>query len=201
MEHDENASDSGPSRREILRRSALVGGTVVWMAPAVQTLAAPAFAGVGSEAPGNGDFESSYSEILVLVECNNVLYRVKFEPNNAGSVGNLPAAECGSTFNFGGCKSDDFFRNDVGVSAGCSSVSAVINADGSVVVSAGAGCTINAYATHKGKCCTYNRAAGTAASQNAIAPGLYNASGAYTGVTVGAASSSATFSANPPNDC
>ena len=36
--------EGGLSRRDMLRRSALVGGTVVWMAPAVQTLASPAFA-------------------------------------------------------------------------------------------------------------------------------------------------------------
>jgi hypothetical protein len=41
----------GLSRRDVLRRSALVGGTMVWMAPAVQTLATPAFA-AGSPVPG-----------------------------------------------------------------------------------------------------------------------------------------------------
>lgn len=39
---------AAPSRRDVLRRSALVGGSVVWMAPAVQTLATPAFALGGS---------------------------------------------------------------------------------------------------------------------------------------------------------
>lgn len=40
----------GLSRRTLLRRSAVVGGTLVWAAPAVQTLAKPAFAATGSAA-------------------------------------------------------------------------------------------------------------------------------------------------------
>jgi hypothetical protein len=35
---------AGTSRRDFLRRSAIVGGTLVWTAPVVQTLARPAFA-------------------------------------------------------------------------------------------------------------------------------------------------------------
>jgi hypothetical protein len=49
----ETVTESGGlSRRDVLRRSALVGGTMVWMAPAVQTLATPAFAD-GSPVPGD----------------------------------------------------------------------------------------------------------------------------------------------------
>jgi hypothetical protein len=40
------------SRRDMLRRSVLVGGAMVWVAPAVQTLATPAFA-AGSPVPGD----------------------------------------------------------------------------------------------------------------------------------------------------
>ncbi len=51
---DDNTSEGtgGLSRRDMLRKSALVGGTLVWVAPAVQTLAAPAFAN-GSTTPGD----------------------------------------------------------------------------------------------------------------------------------------------------
>lgn len=44
MDNDITPEAEGLSRRDMLKRSALVGGTVVWMAPAVQTLATPAFA-------------------------------------------------------------------------------------------------------------------------------------------------------------
>ena len=39
-------NDSGISRRDLLRRAAIVGGSVVWMAPAIQTLAPRAYADV-----------------------------------------------------------------------------------------------------------------------------------------------------------
>jgi hypothetical protein len=57
MTHDsDDAIDgtTGLSRRDILRRSALVGGTLVWAAPTVQALAVPAYA--GSEPTPPGDF-------------------------------------------------------------------------------------------------------------------------------------------------
>lgn len=41
IEHDAGAR---PTRRDVLRRSALVGGALAWTVPGVQTLAAPAFA-------------------------------------------------------------------------------------------------------------------------------------------------------------
>lgn len=38
--------EDGLSRRELLRRAAIVGGAVLWIAPAIQTLAPPAYADV-----------------------------------------------------------------------------------------------------------------------------------------------------------
>lgn len=46
---EDNTEDLG--RRELLKRSALVGGALVWTVPAVQTLASPAFA-IASPAGG-----------------------------------------------------------------------------------------------------------------------------------------------------
>jgi hypothetical protein len=43
-----------PTRRDALRRGALVAGATVWAAPAVQTIAAPAFA-AGSDVEENGN--------------------------------------------------------------------------------------------------------------------------------------------------
>jgi hypothetical protein len=37
---------NGLSRREMLRRAGIVGGTLLWAAPAIQTLAPPAYADV-----------------------------------------------------------------------------------------------------------------------------------------------------------
>lgn len=44
MSDDTTAEPGGLSRRDMLRRSALVGGTIVWVTPAVQSIASPAFA-------------------------------------------------------------------------------------------------------------------------------------------------------------
>jgi hypothetical protein len=44
--------DEGPvggmNRRDLLRRGAVIGGTLAWSAPAIQAIAKPAFAGVPS---------------------------------------------------------------------------------------------------------------------------------------------------------
>lgn len=55
--------ESGISRRELLRRGAIVGGTLIWAAPAVQTLAPAAYAQVTPGPCGccycwNGDKEN-----------------------------------------------------------------------------------------------------------------------------------------------
>jgi hypothetical protein len=48
MDDEPFQANLGLSRRTLLKRSAIVGGTLVWAAPAVQTLAKPAFAATGS---------------------------------------------------------------------------------------------------------------------------------------------------------
>ena len=40
LQIDAEESGSGPSRRRLIQRSAMVGGTVVWVAPAIESLAA-----------------------------------------------------------------------------------------------------------------------------------------------------------------
>jgi hypothetical protein len=40
------------SRRDLLRRGAVVGGTVLWVAPAVQGISTPAFAEAMGQSPG-----------------------------------------------------------------------------------------------------------------------------------------------------
>jgi hypothetical protein len=44
-ERETDTEDRGITRRDALRRGAVIGGTLIWAAPAVQTLARPAFAG------------------------------------------------------------------------------------------------------------------------------------------------------------
>ena len=52
MSHDEIDGDLGISRRQLIRRGAVVGGTVLWAAPVVQSLTTPALG--QSFYPGQG---------------------------------------------------------------------------------------------------------------------------------------------------
>jgi hypothetical protein len=51
-------SELGMSRRDLLRRGAIVGGTLLWVAPAIQSMAPKAFAQVPS--PGGGGCAACY---------------------------------------------------------------------------------------------------------------------------------------------
>lgn len=46
--HDE----SGMTRRDLMRRGAVVGGTLLWVAPAIQSIGAKAYAAEGGVSPG-----------------------------------------------------------------------------------------------------------------------------------------------------
>ena len=45
--------ESGMTRRDMLRRGAIVGGTLLWVAPAIQSMAPRAFAQTDGELPGS----------------------------------------------------------------------------------------------------------------------------------------------------
>jgi len=79
MTERETPQQGGLSRRDMLKRSAVVGGALVWTTPAVQSLAGPAFA---SEATVQFD-ESSYVAMVVEDSDGNKL-RVKWENDNGG---------------------------------------------------------------------------------------------------------------------
>lgn len=44
----DNEETTGLDRRQLIKRSAVVGGALVWATPVVQSVAAPAFAATGS---------------------------------------------------------------------------------------------------------------------------------------------------------
>jgi hypothetical protein len=45
--------ESGMTRRDLMRRGAVVGGTLLWVAPAIQSFGAKAYAQVQGPSPGN----------------------------------------------------------------------------------------------------------------------------------------------------
>jgi len=64
MDDDEKRLDlndeSGMTRRDMLRRGAIVGGTLLWVAPAIQSMAPRAFAQTDGELPGSARCAACY---------------------------------------------------------------------------------------------------------------------------------------------
>lgn len=71
------AGEHGLTRRDLLRKGAVLGGALAWSIPTIQTLGmAPAFAAATS-------FAISY--IAVVVKCGDDYFRGKYEVNEDGS--------------------------------------------------------------------------------------------------------------------
>ncbi len=101
---DENTPTTEPgglNRRDMLRRSALVGGALIWTAPAVQTLAAPAFA-AGSTTPGDqcDGHSGSISYVVALIKCGNSYYLVKYSATGEGAMACGDSVSVSSDDNF-----------------------------------------------------------------------------------------------------
>lgn len=81
----------GITRRDLLRRGAVLGGAVVWSTPVVQTLGmGRAFAQTASP---TGDKDVSYA--VISWECDGAVKKVKWEPGVGFSTqGALP--DCGN---------------------------------------------------------------------------------------------------------
>lgn len=80
----------GISRRTLLRRGAVVGGSLIWTVPVVHTLAAPS-AAAGTPLDG-------ISFVAVVLNCDGVHYRMKWEVD----AGVLVGPDTGSGFNIPG---------------------------------------------------------------------------------------------------
>ena len=129
----ENSTD-GVSRRSMLKKSALVGGTMVWAAPVVQSITSPAFA---QGTPEDGDTQD-ISFVAILLDCSGDLYRVKFNNETEGLV-----TECGRDFSVAQCN-ETLMEGSTDVEDSCpSGVSAVMDGR-NLVVSLGT-CTIVDY--------------------------------------------------------
>lgn len=128
----------GISRRTLLRRGAVVGGAMVWTAPVVHTLAGPA-SGVGTAIDG-------ISFVAILVQCNGVLYRMKWEVDDTSL-----SLETGRKF--GIPDGDDLERNNPNVADGpAPGTSAFLNANGSITVVLGPGCVLDDFVVKRGQC-------------------------------------------------
>lgn len=76
----------GPGRRTVLKRTALIGGAMVWTTPIVQSIAAPALA-LGGSPGGGGNGEPSY--VILFIQCGtspSTYFQVKFERNDSNGT-------------------------------------------------------------------------------------------------------------------
>ena len=85
MTERETPQQGGLSRRDMLKRSAVVGGALVWTTPAVQSLAGPAFASEATGTFDKGDKSISFIA-LVLTRSDGTKIRVKGNANGSDFV-------------------------------------------------------------------------------------------------------------------
>jgi hypothetical protein len=81
---NEMPDEGGPGRRTVLKRTALIGGTMVWSTPVVQSIAAPALAVGGSPAPGEQGEGPSY--VIAFVKYGDAYHQFKFERDDPGGA-------------------------------------------------------------------------------------------------------------------
>lgn len=140
--HEPGALDAtlGISRRTLLRRGLLVGGTMVWATPVVQSFAGPA------AAQGTPAVDISY--VAVLIRCGATFYRMKWETDASGLV-----LETGSSFAVPGC-SDQLKPSSGLVADGpAPGTSAILGATGLITLRLGADCTLVDFRVKRGQCC------------------------------------------------
>jgi hypothetical protein len=136
------------SRREALRRGAIVGGSLLWTTPALQTLRmSKAYAQQPS--PRQVGHDISYIALNVLCTQGQmaVSYTLKYEGCSGSNCfesdpGNFPA--CGGVFTAAGTKAD-------GDTLGFSATGP--NAAGCVTINVPAGCTVTSSAVKGGQDC------------------------------------------------
>lgn len=128
----------GINRRDVLKRGAVVGGALVWAAPAVQTLAGPALAATGTPPPDD-EVEGGLSFVRMIIKCDDQCVLVNYEVDDDLQGGAFEA-------------SPSFGNNHCTVSSTQAGCDTIVEDDGS-----GHGI---ASVSHSGGCVTFTLAAG-----------------------------------------
>jgi hypothetical protein len=135
------ADTLGISRRSLLKRGAVVGGTV-WAVPVVQSLSAPAFAqGV---LYGGGRTDLSY--IAIVYDCGSGARGLKIDvPEGCADADTTSGCDllagCGGTGETPDCNNGDFFGTTP--SGSCADIqSATVDDNGNVTIILQPGCQI-----------------------------------------------------------
>jgi hypothetical protein len=151
---DETTS-AGMSRREVLRRGAVVGGVgaVAWAAPSITALGPRAFAQTGTEEPGGPGL---VSWVMVWFRCGDDYYRVKYEGGASGYT-ELCGAGRGNVSN-DGPEGAQYYDIEEGRAAGlnlvdgCPAGVSAGAADGLLRITIPETCSILGWVLHDGSC-------------------------------------------------
>jgi hypothetical protein len=139
-EPDAWSSNLGLSRRRFVKRAALVGGTLVWATPVVQSIGSPAMAA--------GTKPNDISYLALLISRAGQWYRMKWETSPTGSL----RLETGPRFQVPAAVQrlyPDFGNVEAGPAPG---TSAAYNSDGSITVTLGSDCTLVMFLVKRGLC-------------------------------------------------
>jgi hypothetical protein len=80
---EEESVENDLDRRTMIRRTALVGGSLVWATPAVQSLGGSALANTATGSPPPDKDGNAPSNVVLLLLCEGVYYQIKFDAGSA----------------------------------------------------------------------------------------------------------------------
>jgi hypothetical protein len=139
-ERDAWSGNLGLTRRRFVKRAALVGGTLVWATPVVQSIGSPAMAA--------GTRPNDISYLAVLISCAGKWYRMKWETTTLGTL----SLETGSRFSLPGTTKTLMPATGTVQNGAAPGTQGAYNADGSISVALGSGCTIVDFVVKRGLC-------------------------------------------------
>jgi hypothetical protein len=143
QQHDDRDAWSGSiglTRRRFVQRAAVLGGTLVWVTPVINSVAQPAFAA--------GTRPNDISYLAVLISSGPEWYRMKW---NTASTGTL-ALETGPRFRVPGTTQTLQPPSGTVADGAAPGIGATYEADGSITLLLGVGCTLVTFAVKRGQC-------------------------------------------------
>lgn len=152
MSEEEVETTSGMSRRSMIKRSAIVGGTALWAAPVVSSFTSPAF----GQSNGTPVGDTSISYIAFNINCGGTIYRLKVEVDDQTSPGGAYTCESGATFATPGLENcQDLLMAPTTTADGCTKIDSVaVGSDGSVTITLTSDCLFTGTSVQKcGQAC------------------------------------------------
>jgi hypothetical protein len=152
---DEPTPATGISRRDVLKRGAIVGGVgaAAWVAPTITTLGPRAFAATGTEEPGAGPI----SWAMIWYVKDNQYWLVKYEYRDGSYASNCNAGPNNVSQNDVNC-TNYFNAQQTKVAAltrgtGCPpGVTVTASTSGSLQIGVASGTAIHGWVLHDGTC-------------------------------------------------